>query len=349
MGVKHQHFMYMIGLQPKQVVEFLTRDKYDSCPQTLNVEALQHLGIFTRITGSKRFCTYVLVYHNGKIKAASDHRIRIPRVLIPMKDLVNSQPLPKIVDFDLVKFVSSTFVPAFKLEELDNVFKTLEALSNALLPTDAGSSADVIPPSKKIKKVIQDGRHTLHSITRGGDAYLVDEEDTRNRLVLQKLFTLVEAHGYGIVANRLKGFTLPITEFGRSRNDHCLIHYESFFKMEKLSCGVVVAAGLSTQFDMEEGNVAAGVVKFKNDDFGIDQCIAEMLRTSGDLVLHVLSDKKQILLITIIGLAVNYKTGNAKMIEMEIDLIEETSVVKQVREALGFDEALNAMLHIIRL
>ena len=37
------------------------------------------------------------------------------------------------------------------------------------------------------------------------------------------------------------------------------------------------------------------------------------------------------------------------MIEMEIDLIEETSVVKQVREALGFDEALNAMLHIIRL
>ena len=48
-----------------------------------------------------------------------------------MKDLVNSQPLPKIVDFDLVKFVSSTFVPAFKLEELDNVFKTLEALSNA--------------------------------------------------------------------------------------------------------------------------------------------------------------------------------------------------------------------------
>ena len=98
--------------------------------------------------------------------------------------------------------------------------------------------------------------------------------------------------------------------------------------MEKLSCGVDVAAGVSTQYDMEEGNVAAGVVELKNYDFGIDQCIAEMLRTSGDLVLHLLSDKKQILLITIIGLAVNYKTGKAKMIEMEIDLIEETSMVK---------------------
>ena len=79
---------------------------------------------------------------------------------------------------------------------------------------------------------------------------MVYEEETRNRMVFQKLLILVETHGFGISANKLKGFTLPITEFGCSRNDHCLIHYDTFFKMEKLRYGIVLTAGASTQYLM---------------------------------------------------------------------------------------------------
>lgn len=54
------------------------------------------------------------------------------------------------------------------------------------------------------------------------DAYSVNEETTRNRILQQKLCSLIEEHGFGVTTNKLKGFTLPITEFVRSRNDHCL-------------------------------------------------------------------------------------------------------------------------------
>lgn len=40
------------------------------------------LDYFMYIRG---FCTYVLVYHPSQIKAASDHRICIPRVLSLIK------------------------------------------------------------------------------------------------------------------------------------------------------------------------------------------------------------------------------------------------------------------------
>lgn len=50
----------------------------------------------------------------------------------------------------------------------------------------------------------------------------VEEEDTRNKMVFQKLYTLVQKQGFTIAINKLKSFTLPIREFDRSRNDHCL-------------------------------------------------------------------------------------------------------------------------------
>ena len=82
------------------------------------------------------------------IKAASDPKIRIPTVLVPKKDLVsNSESIKKITELDLAKFVSSSFVPSFKLEELDSKDKDLVSSSNALLSSAATNDSDylVIP------------------------------------------------------------------------------------------------------------------------------------------------------------------------------------------------------------
>ena len=51
------------------------------------------------------------------------------------------------------------------------------------------------------------------------------------------------------------------------------------------------------------GNASAGVVEFKNDAHAIDQTIAEMLRTAGDVGVLVLTDKKHLHKVTIFGLA----------------------------------------------
>lgn len=109
---------------------------------------------------------------------------------------------------------------------------------------------------------------------------------------------MIERHVYGIASNNLKG------KLGRSKNDHCLIHHEKYFKMEKVKCGIVLTCDSSTQYDMQEGNKAA------------------------DLSLHVPADRKQISQLCIIGLAANYKDGLAKSIRMEIDYLDETSIVK---------------------
>ena len=49
------------------------------------------------------------------------------------------------------------------------------------------------------------------------------------------------------------------------------------------------------------------MLEFKNDHFTVEQAIAEMLRTAGDVVLSVLADQKQVTHVMITGLAANYK------------------------------------------
>ena len=47
---------------------------------------------------------------------------------------------------------------------------------------------------------------------------------------------------------------MPVTECGKSRNDHCFIHEDKFFRMEKIKCSVVVSCGDGASFNIEEGN-----------------------------------------------------------------------------------------------
>ena len=51
--------------------------------------------------------------------------------------------------------------------------------------------------------------------------------------------------------------------------------------MENLKCAIVIPSLHSYQ--IEEGNASAGVMEFKNEVHAVDQAIAEMLRTAGDV------------------------------------------------------------------
>ena len=71
--------------------------------------------------------------------------------------------------------------------------------------------------------------------------------------------------------------------------------------MEELKFGIIIMSG--QVYSEEEGNAAAGVVEFRNDHYGVDQAIAEMIKTAGDILLAVLTDIKQISHIMIGGVA----------------------------------------------
>lgn len=100
-------------------------------------------------------------------------------------------------------------------------------------------------------------------------------------------------------------------------------------------------------YSLEEGSATAGVLEFENDYFAIDQAIAKMMRTAGDVVLSVLASKKQVSSIMITELAANYKTDNAKLIKVIFHCTEQSSEVMQSTESLPFCEALNIILNAI--
>ena len=67
----------------------------------------------------------------------------------------------------------------------------------------------------------------------------------QNRMMFEDLAIVVRPHGFSMGINRIEGFTLPVTEFGRSRNDHCVIHNQRYYKMEELKCGIIIPSGQS--------------------------------------------------------------------------------------------------------
>ena len=169
--------------------------------------------------------------------------------------------------------------------------------------------------------------------------------------MFEDLKMLLGKHGFIVGLAKLEGFSMAVTEYGKSRNDHCFIHEANFYKMEKIKCGVVVcvSSGDHATYNVEEGNAAAGVVEFKNSSFAIDHTIAKMIKTAGDLALSVLASKKQINTIFITGIAANYKAQEAKLIKVTVNLIEETSEIVQSRDVMPLCSALNVMLHAISL
>ena len=114
-----------------------------------------------------------------------------------------------------------------------------------------------------------------------------------------------------------------------------------------MKCGIIIPSGEA--YNEEEGNAAAGVVEFKNDHYGVNQAIAEMVKTAGDVMLAVLADKKQINQIMIAGLAANYRTTDAKLVRLTLSCTDASLQVIQSTEPLPFCEALNVVLTTIAL
>ena len=113
----------------------------------------------------------------------------------------------------------------------------------------------------------------------------MEDEIAQNRIVYQRLSVILEKYGYTIGLNSLKTFSLPVTEYGRSRNDHCIIHYDHYYKREKVNIGVIMSMTdcSTTISDTEVGSAAAGIIEFKNTGYSIDQTAAEMIRIAGDV------------------------------------------------------------------
>ena len=74
-----------------------------------------------------------------------------------------------------------------------------------------------------------------------------------------------------------------------------------------------------------------------------------MIRIADDVALLVLTDNKQLHQITTSGIAADYSSGDVMLITMELDCLEETSLIKQSIDTIPFHNTLNALLNMIKL
>ena len=343
--------MYVIGQQPRRDKEVIQKSKFGSCPEKIDHHDVESVGYFHRVAGTRKFCTYILVYH--RLKAASDPKLKIPRVATPIKNIIPHDADAFFEQKDLTNFVCDTFIPSRRLEELDQSTTNIISSCNQIASSANYEKDDEVTiPVKRFKEwtaSVETFKSALDSAKE--ENYTIEDEITQNRMVFQKLSVLVKKHGYTMDMNSLKSFTLPVTEYARSRNDHCLIHYDHYYKTEKVNFGVIISptSGSAANVDIEIGNTAAGVIEFKNDGYSVDQTTAEMIRIAGDVALLVLTENKQLHQIMICGVAADYKSGGAMLIKMELDCVEETLQIKQSIDTIPFYEALNAMMNMIKL
>ena len=253
----------------------------------------------------------------------------------------------------MTNFVCDTFIPFRRFEELDQSVTNMISSSDQIASSANYEQDDEVTiPIKRFKEwtaSVKTFKSALDSAKE--ENYKIEDEITRNKMVFQKLSVLVKKHGYTLGMNSLKCFTLAVTEYARSRNDHCVIHYDHYYKTEKVNVGVIISptSGSTANVDIEMGNAAAGAIEFKNDGYSVDQTVAEMIRIAGDVALLVLTENKQLHQIMICGVAADYKSGDAMLIKMELDCVEETLQIKQSIDTIPFYKALNAMMNMIKL
>jgi len=84
---------------------------------------------------------------------------------------------------------------------------------------------------------------------------------------------------------------------------------------------------LSKSYEVRENDVTvtAGVVECKNEDYAIDQTIAEMIRTMGDVALSALAARDHIDEILVAGFAVNYATNKGKYVKLNVSFEDGSS------------------------
>jgi len=117
--------------------------------------------------------------------------------------------------------------------------------------------------------------------------------------------------------------SISVTEFGESRNDLWIIHQQS---QAPRRMKLVVVAPKSYEVRENDITVTAGVVECKNEDYAIDQTIAEMNRTMGYVALSALATCDHIDEILVAGFAVNYATNKGKYVKLNVYLKMEAQI-----------------------
>lgn len=233
----------------------MEKNKLSSCPERIDDDDVKALEYFCRVSGTRKFCTYVLVYYH--LKAASDPKLKIPRVPTLIKNIIPHDPAANnhlfFEEKDLTDFVCDSFIPSRKIEELDQKFTTMISSSYQIASIASDELEQVTIPLKKFKEWTTSAEMLKSAfISAKEENYTVEDEITRNRMVFQRLSTLVKKHGFTMGMNSLKSFTLPVTEYARSKNDHCLTHYDYHYKTEKINVGVIISASSSSTVRSEE-------------------------------------------------------------------------------------------------
>jgi len=167
--------------------------------------------------------------------------------------------------------------------------------------------------------------------------YEVQEETTKNWLIFDELKHILKQHGFDIGLNKLEGMDLPVTKFGRSRNDHCIIH-KNFYMAQRMKFGYIAGTN-NYAITQTSVSAAADVVECKSDTYAIEQ-IAEMIRTMGSAALPSFSKDNHIHVILIAGLAVNYSTRESKYIRLTVNFNKGQSHIQVSKDNVPFNKAI---------
>ena len=160
--VKHQHYLYAIGMQPKRSAVTVTTDSSWICPEECTVESMKRHGTFRRITGTKHFCTYMLVY--DKTKPASDSRSSFPP-LVPTY----------VSNSDLTVLSSPCIIRRSDLMQLDMACIEHMNMTDSLV----NSTSDTAEIPAKRSKVLKDNCAIMKSTIENFRKFDLEEEETR--------------------------------------------------------------------------------------------------------------------------------------------------------------------------
>ena len=222
------------------------------------------------------------MYDKCNLKLASDPKLHFARTVLPANLIFPPSKTNYVQNSQLTLLASPCIIRQEGLIHLD------QACAETIRLCNSAEQVSVNTYLRQLEESCQSMRKEISACKQLN----LKEEDAQNRMMFEDLAVVMKPYGYDVGINRIEGFSLPVTEFGRSRNDHCLIHHQKYYKMEELKCGIIIPSGEA--YNEEEGNAAAGVVEFKTDHYGVNQAIAEMLKTARDVMLAVLADKKQI-------------------------------------------------------
>ena len=149
MEVKHEHIRYVIGRQPRRDTIIVQKSKFGPCPEIMEDEEVAPVGYFYRVAGTKKFCTYVLVYNHTT--AASNPKVKIPRVMTLAKNIIPYNSYLFLNEKDLTKFVGEPFVPAKKIVELDQTVNSIVSSASQITSTSKVSEDEITIPLKNLK------------------------------------------------------------------------------------------------------------------------------------------------------------------------------------------------------